>query len=200
MTTLSVNKPRKYGVRGINEHPVIASDIIYQGAAVGDNGSGYARPLQAGDPFRGFADDIVDNSSGSAGDKTVKVRAAGLVTLGISGVAITDVGKAVYASDDDTFTLTAGSNSCIGYVHRFVESGVAVVYFEAQSGVVTPLTDSTTETADDTVADVSTAVTGVDGSGNNAASKADVDTRLGVINENFSDITAKVNYLIARLG
>lgn len=50
------------------------------------------------------------------------------------------------------------------------------------------LTDSTSGAADDTINDVSTAVTGVDGSGSNAASKADVDTRLGVINNNFKDM------------
>lgn len=54
------------------------------------------------------------------------------------------------------------------------------------------LTDSTGGTADDTIADCSTAVTGVDGSGSNAASKADVDTRLGVINVNFKNITDQV--------
>lgn len=50
------------------------------------------------------------------------------------------------------------------------------------------LTDSTGGTADDTVSDVSTAVTGVDGTGSNAASKADVDTRLGAINGNFKEL------------
>jgi len=51
------------------------------------------------------------------------------------------------------------------------------------------LTDSTGGTADDTVDDVSTAVTGVDGTANNAASKADVDTRLAAINNNFKELT-----------
>lgn len=55
------------------------------------------------------------------------------------------------------------------------------------------LSDMTGGTADQTVADVSTAVTGVNGTGDNAASKADVDTRLSDINANFCDITDDVN-------
>lgn len=57
---------------------------------------------------------------------------------------------------------------------------------------IAALTDSTSGTTDDTVADVSTAVTGVDGTGNNAASKADVDTRLGTINDNFSEVAEEL--------
>ena len=42
---------------------------------------------------------------------------------------------------------------------------------------ITKLTDSTSGTTDGTLAAVSAAVTGVDGTGSNAASKADVDAR-----------------------
>lgn len=67
--------------------------------------------------------------------------------------------------------------------------------FTALNAAITALTDSTGATADNTIADTSTAVTGVDGTGSNAASKADVDTRLGTINNNFGDLAAKVNEL-----
>lgn len=66
-------------------------------------------------------------------------------------------------------------------------------------GDVTSLTDSTGGSTDGTVDDVSTAVTGVDGTGSNAASKADVDTRLAAINANFAELTAKYNALLAAL-
>ena len=68
-----------------NELPVIANDIIYEGAAVGDNGSGYMRPLVDGDPFRGFAESKVDNTAvgAAAGDKNVRVIAQGIVQLTI---------------------------------------------------------------------------------------------------------------------
>ena len=51
MATLAADVQRAYQTGEIEEYPVIASDIIYQGAAVGENASGYSRPLQAGDPF-----------------------------------------------------------------------------------------------------------------------------------------------------
>jgi hypothetical protein len=114
------------------EYPVIAADIIYEGSAVGENGSGYARPLVAADPFLGFCVEEVDNSAGAAGAKDVKVLTRGKTRLPIAGLAITANDRpAVYASDDNTFTLTAGSNSLIGYVSRWVETGVAIVEFDA---------------------------------------------------------------------
>jgi hypothetical protein len=132
MTTLSANLQRDYQLGDSEEYPVIAADIIYQGAAVGENGSGYSRPLQAGDPFQGFAEAKADNSAGAAGAINVNVKARGRVKLAISAIAITANDRpAVYASDDNTFTLTATSNSPIGFVSRWVETGYAIVEFDA---------------------------------------------------------------------
>lgn len=131
MTTLTKNSPRKLEGGEINEHPVIASDIIYEGAGVGDNGAGYTRPLVAGDNFRGFSEAEVDNSAGAAGDKRVRVLEKGKLQVPISGLVITDVDQPVYMSDDDTFTLVAVGNSYIGTVHRFVSSGIGIVAFDA---------------------------------------------------------------------
>lgn len=132
MTTLAADLLRDFQLGEIEEYPVIAADIIYQGAAVGENGSGYSRPLVAGDVFQGFALENSDNSAGSAGDKRVKVRTRGLVVLPIASIAITANDRpAVYASDDNAFTLTASTNSLIGYVSRWVSTGYAVVEFDA---------------------------------------------------------------------
>jgi len=148
MATLSADKSRDYELGDINELPVIASDIIYEGAAVGDNGSGYARPLSAGDPFRGFAERKVDNSSGSAGDKNVRLIKRGKIKLSVSGAVITDVGQPVYASDDDTFVFTPTSNSFIGKVYRYVSSGVVIVEYDADH-MVDPYGDNPRETISD---------------------------------------------------
>ncbi len=132
MTTLATDKPRAYQQGDIEEYPVVASDIIYEGAAVGENGSGYARPLVAADKFLGFATEKVDNSAGAAGDKRVRVLARGRAQLPVTGAVLASNDRAlVYASDDDTFTQTAAGNSLIGSVSRFVSTGVAVVEFEA---------------------------------------------------------------------
>ncbi len=136
MTTLAANVARRIDLKGrVLNPPVIASDIIWGGAAVGDNGSGYARPLVAGDPFLGFANEKVDNSLGAAGDKAVEVWADGYAWLSVSGIS--GVGNAllpVYASDDDTFTATRSGNSYIGQaVYYDTATGLALVRFKANS-------------------------------------------------------------------
>lgn len=132
MTTLAVDKARAFELGDVQELPVIAADIIYEGSAVGDNASGYARPLVAGDPFFGFAEQRADNAAGAAGAVNVRVRTRGQVVLSVTGAAGPgDVGETVYASDDDTFTLTAGSNTAIGKVSRHISGTTVVVAFEA---------------------------------------------------------------------
>jgi len=130
MTTLATDKVRDYELGDVNELPVIAADILYEGAAIGDNASGYMRPLVSGDPFRGFVERKVDNSVGSAGDKNVRLLKRGLIKLSVSGLAITDVGRPVYATDDDTFVLT-GIGTYIGHVYRYISSGVGIIAFSA---------------------------------------------------------------------
>lgn len=132
MTTLAANKPRAYELGERNHLPVIASDIIYEGAAVGlVDASGHAQPLAAGNRFIGFAVAKADNSAGAAAAINVEVVKSGQAELTVANAAITDVGLPVYASDDDTFTLNPADGSFIGFVKRFVSSGVAVVEFNA---------------------------------------------------------------------
>lgn len=136
MTTLAANKQRAYEAQeepSINDLPAVNADIIYEGAAVGDS-SGYARPLVGGDAFQGFADRKCDNSAGAAGAKNVRLRQRGAVVLTVTGAsAVTDEGSTVYATDDDTFTLTASGGSSIGKVKRWISGTSCVVYFEAAS-------------------------------------------------------------------
>jgi len=132
MATLAVATPRTFQLGDLEDYPAVAGDIIYQGAAVGENGVGYSRPLVAGDVFQGFALETCDNAGGSAGDKRVHTRKRGNAVLPITGIALTANDRAaVYASDDNTFTLTATGNSLIGYVSRWDGPGTAVVEFDA---------------------------------------------------------------------
>jgi len=135
VTTLSAAKNRVYEVNVdplLNDVPMIASDTIYAGAAVGESSStGNARPLVAGDTFLGFAVATVTNTS-TIGDYTVRVRQRGVVKLDVTGIsADDDLGTAVYASDDDTFTTTSSSNTQIGKVVRWISGTTCMVYFEA---------------------------------------------------------------------
>ena len=131
MTTLAASKPRAFEIGDRNHFPVIASDIIYQGAAVGlVPSTGHARPLAAGDKFVGFAVTDADNSAGAAAAINVEVATEGEVQLAVSGAVITDVGSPVYATDDDTFVFSPVSGVFIGFVKRFVSSGIVVVSFD----------------------------------------------------------------------
>lgn len=134
MTTLAANTIRPYEVGERNDIPVIASDIIYQGAAVGIvAGTGHARPLAAGDRFGGFAEAKADNSAGAAAAINVRVVESGEIQLAVSGAVITDVGQPVYATDDDTFVFLPTAAVFVGFVKRFVASGVVIVAFDADS-------------------------------------------------------------------
>lgn len=148
MATLSKDAPRSYEVGVHSDVGIIANDITYDGAAIGDNGSGYGRPLVAGDNFLGFALEKTDNTtsgplkaSGAAGDLNIRMQQQGKVELSISGLVITDVGKPVFASDDDVYVLTRGTNSFIGWVCRFVSAGKGIVRFDASgdAGMPSPL-------------------------------------------------------------
>lgn len=132
MTTLAANAPRAFEGGSRNEIPVIASDIIYEGAAVGVVvGTGHARPLAAGDRFAGFAEAKADNSAGAAAAINVRVVESGKIQMSVSGAVITDVGQPVYATDDNTFVFLPTDAVFVGFVHRFVSSGVVVVAFDA---------------------------------------------------------------------
>lgn len=136
MTTLAKNAVRDYELGDYNDLPVIAGDIIYEGAAVGENGSGYFRPLVAGDNFAGMAVRKADNSAVGAanGDVNVHVLQKGKMERDVVGVtAVTDEGSTVYASDDDVLTLSSTGNSAIGKIVRWISSTKCIVAFEAVS-------------------------------------------------------------------
>lgn len=136
MTTLATNTPRILVGGDINEIPVIATDIIYEGAAVGVvKASGHARPLTSADKFIGFAVEKADNSAGAAAAINCRFYRKGCVKLAVSGAVITDIGQPVYATDDDTFVFLPTGAVFIGFVRRFVSSGVVEVEFDVDNFV-----------------------------------------------------------------
>ena len=132
MTTLAANAPRNYDLGDIGEMPMIASEIIYEGAAVGEvDATGHARPLVAGDKFVGFAETKFDNSAGAAAAINVRYKRRGATQLTVTGAVITDVGQPVFAADDNAFSFVPTAGSFVGFVSRYVSAGVAVVSFDA---------------------------------------------------------------------
>ena len=134
MVTLAANVKRNHEInqdRLLNDIPVIAADIIFEGSAVGEDAStGFARPLVNGDVFLGFAIAKVDNTLGAAGDKNVRVSEKGRIQLDVVGVVgVADLGDGVNATDDDTFLLGAGT--AVGKIVRFVTGTTCIVAYES---------------------------------------------------------------------
>jgi len=133
MATLVIDKARSFELGDIGAVPVISGDVIYEGAAVG-HAAGFARPLVAADSFLGFAETQADNTDGAAGAVNVRVREVGKVQMPVVGVTgVANVGASVYASDDDTFTLTATGNSLIGKITQYVSGTTVIVSYKSSS-------------------------------------------------------------------
>ncbi len=158
MTQLSAATARDYLQGDVDDLKVKASSAIYEGSAIGIT-SGYARQLAAGDKFAGFA--LCDVASQTSdGDARVRVRHKGKIVLAITSVAVTDIGKPVYATDGNAFTLTASTNAHVGRVVDVYDTNKAVVEFDAHraglgGGGIAELTDSSGGTASDTLAAIS---------------------------------------------
>lgn len=122
MSTLAADSPQILVGGDMGAIPIIASDIVYEGSMVGDNGAGYGRPLVAGDKFVGHSITRVTNASAVAGAFDIRLR-HGVYRLVCSLVGlITDVGQPVYASDDQVLTFDASGNSYVGRISRYVSA------------------------------------------------------------------------------
>lgn len=139
MTALSNDKQYQRRDGDVVGYPVEAGKIIYLGALVGLNAARYAEPAAdaAGMRFAGVATHSrCDNSAGADGDATVVVYRRGLHRLAIAtAVTQADVGKNVYAVDDQTVDLAAATTNdvWIGTIVK-VESA-AVVWVDIEPAV-----------------------------------------------------------------
>lgn len=85
-------------------------------------------------------------------------------------------------------------------LHTALNMAIAAALADLAALTASSVGGSSGGSADGTLADNSTAVTGVDGTGNNAASKADVDARLVTIADNFADLQQQINNLVTDAG
>ncbi len=134
MAALTVAKEvgEKDGVLGSSP---MAVDVIYRGAMVMHNTAGFLAPCAtgAGGRFAGVAEETVDNSAGSAGDKECRHKREGLYLLEGTGFVQADVGLDVYASDDQTITKTSTNNPKVGRIEKFVSATQVWVKLERNS-------------------------------------------------------------------
>jgi hypothetical protein len=114
----------------LSDLPVLESVHPYEGA-MGGYSAGYVRPLAAGDMFLGHFYAEKSNAAGASGDVSVRLRQGRYrAQVTIASVAITDVGKPVYASADNAYSLTATGYSRVGTVVRYVTTNTAIVEFD----------------------------------------------------------------------
>lgn len=105
---------------------VKAAAAPFQGSLLGCDANGYVRPLVAGDPFRGVAEEqlesiIAGNVPTTDGGNTVQARVGRFkMVMTLAGVTLANVFKRsqVYATDDTTVSLnpSAGTGTLIGVV------------------------------------------------------------------------------------
>lgn len=105
-------------------------DIIYAGTMVMIDSNGFALPAQASASNKGVhgvATETVDNSAGSAGDKSVEIQEGEFKFAGDT-LEQNDVGSVVYADDDQTIDETQATNC--------PRAGILTEYISASEGWV----------------------------------------------------------------
>jgi len=123
----TMNVPFEWETGDRNEIPVATTKRLFEGAMAFLDASGYATPTP-GSVFLGHVTAEADNRTGL--DAAIPAylrygRYRGEVAL--TGVALTDVGSPVYATDDNTLSLVG--TYAVGKVVRYVSANVAIVEF-----------------------------------------------------------------------
>jgi len=110
---------------------VAAAKKIYAGSIVARDANGYATPGATATTLLavGRAEEYVDNSGGSAGDKTVKISRGVFQFANSAGgdeITAADIGKECYIVDDQTVAKTNGTStrSVAGRVYDVDTNGV----------------------------------------------------------------------------
>jgi len=134
---LSSNTPIVHELGDYNSIPVIDNDIVYEGAMVGMvAGSGHGNPINLSgdgtDVFMGHSRYEVDNTlvDHAAAGKNIRLLCGRYrLKVTLTGVAITDVGATVYASDDNTLTKSSSNAVVVGVITRYVTTHTCIVEF-----------------------------------------------------------------------
>jgi len=130
MTALTAdrNTPRRNGIDFVD--PVAASAIIYAGALVALNGTGYLVPGSAatGLKARGIAQENIDNSTGIDGALRVPVMTGVFRFANDGTITIADIEATAYIVDDQTVADNdgTGTRSVAGTIKSVDSAGVWV--------------------------------------------------------------------------
>ncbi|HWL94462.1 MAG TPA: hypothetical protein VNT79_13115 [Phycisphaerae bacterium] len=149
----------RYVDQELRSFSVAAAAHVYKGAFVGfERSTGHVRNLQSGDLFAGIAYEEIDNSGGAAGAQSVRLYTQGDFILTTSGATQALAGAPVYASDNETTTVSPNQGmSFVGIVMAVVGSNLGVVRImpvtapQQEQAVYAPLTSSTSAATTHTV-------------------------------------------------
>lgn len=123
------NAPLEQEIGDRNECPVAASQHLYRGSMAFGDAAGLATTV-LGAKFLGHMVAEADNSAGADGAINAVLMAGRYrLQVTLTGVALTDIGAPVFASDNNTLTLTPGANTPVGKVLRYVAANTAIVEF-----------------------------------------------------------------------
>ncbi len=112
--TIARRGPPRNGEFG---YPVAPGEKVFSGGAVGLNAAGQmVRPQTSGCVVLiGIADRTLDNSASAVASDERVVAMRGTFALAVTGGTASKITAAVYASDDNTFTVTnSGSLLAVG--------------------------------------------------------------------------------------
>lgn len=116
--------------------PVTAEKIHPQNGLVFRDSGGFATDIIAAgaNPFLGVAQTRADNTGGADGDINVELWQEGKFLLDFTGSTLTqaDIGKKVYATDNNVCHLTSTSRTYIGTLAEFVSATTAFVQLDVQ--------------------------------------------------------------------
>ncbi|MBX3395960.1 MAG: hypothetical protein KF841_11400 [Phycisphaerae bacterium] len=151
MALIENRELNRYVDQELRSFGVAESARVFRGAFVGiERESGCVRNLSAGDQFAGVAYEEIDNTTGLAGDRSVRVYTQGDFVVPTSLVSQAIVGAPVYAADSESTTTQPGAGaSFIGVIMAVLGASSSVVRIMpvggsfAELAVNVPLVSST---------------------------------------------------------
>jgi len=111
----------------LRNEPVGAAVHAYQHGFAGRDPAGNLKAFVPGDTLVGLFESEVNNSAGAAAALNANVITAGDYRHAVASVALTDVGRPVFATADGTLALTGHPEAFAGTIVGFPASGIASI-------------------------------------------------------------------------
>lgn len=130
MTALTKNYPRNGKDHKLASYPVEAGAVIYQGSLVMITAAGYLKPCEdeAGSVFAGVSRSTVDNTGGANGAYECLVETEDAFEVASSGLSQANLNQEVFATDDNTVSLSAaGSEPSAGKIVQVISATLCMV-------------------------------------------------------------------------